>query len=68
MTTEVERKIYTKKFNILLKAMKSELDRITEVIKNNKSESIKKADLIPLVGLLKYEIILKMNKEYEKSE
>lgn len=68
MTVEVERKIYTKKYNLLEKIMKSELDRVYETIKNNESDSISKEELLPLIGLLKYQIIVKMNQEYGKEE
>ena len=68
MAAEVERKIYTKKYKVLEKVMKSELDRVFDFIKNHKSELIKKGDLIPLIGLLKYQIIVKMNEESIKEE
>jgi hypothetical protein len=68
MTAEVERIVYTKRFKSLEKTMKSELDRVNDFVKNHESELIKKKDLIPLIGLLKYEIILKMQEEYEKKE
>ena len=68
MTAEIERKIYTKKFKVLVKVMDSELDKVYDYVKNHESELIKKKDLIPLIGLLKYQITLKMNNEYAKEE
>lgn len=63
MNNEVERIVYTKRFNILEKVMVSELDKVLESLKEHSSESMKREELISKFSRLKYEIILKVNAE-----
>jgi len=64
MTVEIERDIYSKKYKVLEKVMKSHLDKAEDFIKNHKSDNIKKDELIPLLSLLKYQILFDAEKEY----
>ncbi|WP_146130051.1 hypothetical protein [Aurantibacter aestuarii] len=63
-----ERDIYVKKYKILKEIMESEIDEVNDFIKKQESEFIKKDDLVGMIGLLKYQIIVKTNQEYLKEE
>jgi len=65
MTIQAERDIYVRRYRIFKKVTKQKIDQLYKYVDEIELETLEKKDLMSKLDLLKYEIILQTNIEYE---
>ncbi|MCB4809624.1 hypothetical protein LG651_15315 [Tamlana sp. 62-3] len=68
MTIQVQRDVYMKRYKIFQRVTKQKIDEFYKYLNDFKSKKIDKEEILPKLDLLKYEIILQTNIDYEKEE